>query len=601
MQSAEPRTTRRPAKVNRRRGAGPLYDLSFSIVVPTYQRREVVCDAVRAIAQLDYSGSIELIVVVDGSSDGTAAALAQLECPFPFQIIDQANAGASNARNRGAAEASNDILLFLDDDMMCEADLVEQHARMYQEGADAVIGNTPTHPDSAPGFLSESVRRWVENEQVRSPLSHWDVFSGQLSVRRSVFDAVGGFDESYTTGAAFSNEDADLGVRLLSRFDVRHNPSAITHQRYVVCPREFMDRASKAAEGDLYFMSRHPQFAGELLEAKGVTKPLTRFVYLPLSRIPLVPRILSAVAVSLAEVGLKTPFRSNRLLGRFFSGARAVAYWSAFRDRAGMSASQSLLVLSYHAIEDQSADPILAPYGVSPELFVEHLDFLSSAGFSFIAPDSFANFLQYGTPLPKRPVLLTFDDCYEDLLQVARDILQPRKIQAIAFAVTGMESGTNEWDQAYGAGRLRLLNGAQLHELAALGVEIGSHSRSHREMPLLGRPEQEEEASGSANDLATLGLPRPRFFAYPFGAVDEGSTRAVREAGYIAAFGCGADYMTQNSNRFNLPRVAIYAYDRGWRFRMKATAPRLVLKLAWLQQGVKARLGRIGSLVSGRS
>ena len=96
---------------------------SFSIVVPTYQRRAVVCDAVRALARLDYPGELELIVVVDGSTDGTIEALAELECPFPFRILEQLNSGAAHARNRGAAAAANDIILFLDDDMICEIDL----------------------------------------------------------------------------------------------------------------------------------------------------------------------------------------------------------------------------------------------------------------------------------------------------------------------------------------------------------------------------------------------------------------------------------------------------------------------------------------------
>ena len=61
---------------------------SFSIVMPTYQRREVVCDAVRALSEIDYPGDRELIVVVDGSTDGTANGLRQIDCPFPLKIIE---------------------------------------------------------------------------------------------------------------------------------------------------------------------------------------------------------------------------------------------------------------------------------------------------------------------------------------------------------------------------------------------------------------------------------------------------------------------------------------------------------------------------------
>lgn len=586
----------RPPKANQ---LEPDYP-SFSIVVPTYERRNSVCDAVRSLFALTYPGPLEIIVVVDGSADGTAAALAELNCPFPMRVVEQANGGAGSARNRGAAEAYGDILLFIDDDMICEADLLEQHAKMYREGADAAIGDTPTHPESAPGFLSESVRRWIENEQVRSPISHWDVFSGQLSVRRSVFEAVGGFDEHYTRGSAFANEDADLGVRLLSNFSVRYNPLAITRQKYAVTPREYMVRAKKAVEADLHFLAKHPQFSRELLEARGMGRPLTRFVYIPLSRIPILSKALSAAIVWIAETALRTPFRSNRLLARCFSGSRSVSYWTELRSRTQTPGTERLLTLCYHAIRDQSSDPVLSPYGVPPETFARQLDFLSRAGFSFVTPDVAANFLRFGAPLPKKAVLLTFDDGYEELFQLARDVLYPRKIQAVAFAVTGIESTTNEWDQAYGAGRLALLTRPQLRELAALGVEIGSHSRTHREMPLLDELELKEEAASSADDLVAAGVPRPRFFAYPFAAADERTRRATQDSGYLAAFGCRTGYVRFASDRFELPRVTIFACDRGWRFALKVSAPLLFQRLAALHEALRTRIRHIGKRAGGR-
>src|SRR5262249_30745186 len=147
----------------------------------------------------------------------------------------------------------------------------------------------------------------------------WDVFTGQLSVRRAVFDQIGGFDEAFTSGDSFSNEDADLGVRLLSRFDVRHNPRAISRQRYVITPGEYMARAPKAVVGDLHFLSRNPEFSREVFDHRGMGSKLGRFVYIPLSGIPLVPKILSVSALWAAEVAMRTPFRANRLLARYYS------------------------------------------------------------------------------------------------------------------------------------------------------------------------------------------------------------------------------------------------------------------------------------------
>jgi glycosyltransferase involved in cell wall biosynthesis/peptidoglycan/xylan/chitin deacetylase (PgdA/CDA1 family) len=572
---------------------------SFSIVIPTFQRREIVCDALRSLTALDYRGDVEIVIVIDGSTDGTGEALAEIASPSPIRIVEQANRGASGARNRGASEASGDIILFLDDDMISDPGLLEQHAKMYRDGADAVIGRTPLHPNSAPGFLADSTSRWIETQKMPSPLSVWDIFTGQLSVRRKVFEEIGGFDEAFTTGPVFANEDADLGARLLARFDVRYNPDAISRQRYFVTPREYMDRASKLLEGDLHFLKKHPQYSREVLNARGMGNRLGRYLLVPLSRSALLSKFLATSSVWAAELALATPFRSNRILARYYSGSRTVAFWAALRERLQLPGRERLLVLCYHAIRDRSDDPVLAPYGIPPQAFAQQLDHLSSAGFTFVGADAVANFVQHGAPLPKRPVLLTFDDCYEELVEIARDVLQPRRIPALAFAVTGTKSGTNEWDQAFGAGRQRLLAPVELKALASLGFEIGSHSRSHRDMTTLDEAQQSKEAAGSAADLVALGLPAPRFFAYPFGAVDVRSQKAVQSAGYVAAFGCRADYATRKSNPLHLPRVLVFASDVRWRFRAKSRWPRKFEALATRLHATKTRVGKVGRRVVG--
>jgi len=576
-------------------GARKAHGPSFSVVIPTYQRRDAVCDVVRALGGTNYAGAVELIIVVDGSTDRTAEALAAIDSPFPVEIVEQSNGGAADARNRGAAVAANDVIIFLDDDMIADPALLDEHARLHRAGADAVIGDTPIHPDSPAGFLPQSVARWIASTSVKSPLSPFDVFSGQLSVRRSVFEKLGGFDTALTSAAAFGNEDADFGVRLLARHDVRHNPAAISRQMYVVTPRQFMDRARLAVAADLHFVGKHPELARELFERKGYSRPLTRYVYRPLARIPLLPELIAGLAVGIAELTSKTPVRSSRTVARFFSGARSLAYWSALGASGWLPFSDRLRVLCYHAIEDQSGDLVLAPYGVPPDLFADQLAALTRRGFSFITPGQLATYLASNGPLPRRPVLLTFDDGYESLLDLARNVLEPRGIPALTFAVTGMASATNEWDQAYGSGQVKLLAPEQLRDLAALGVEVGSHSRSHIEMPLLDASKQLEEAAGSADDLVAQGLPRPRFFAYPFTFADDASKCAVRQAGYCAAFGGRVGWITRDSDRFALPRVMILASDRGWRFRTKVAAPRLFANLAWLRQGLRSRIQRIGT------
>jgi len=237
--------------------------------------------------------------------------------------------------------------------------------------------------------------------------------------------------------------------------------------------------------------------------------------------------------------------------------------------------AERILVLCYHAISDLSGDSILAEYGVPPTVFERQLDYLFARGFSFVSPDDLVGFLSRKTKVPERAVLLTFDDCYEELVDVARAILQPRDIRAIAFAVSGMASGTNEWDQRIGARQLQLLDSTGLRELRELGVEIGCHSRSHRCLPTLSDQELDEETRMAADDIEGMGLPRPRFLAFPHGEHDVRSRIAVQRAGFTAAFGLSRKRVVPNSDPFALPRLEILARDDEWRFRLKTHWPRM--------------------------
>lgn len=563
------RKDRGPARMEDAQGPWP----SFSIVVPTYRRREMVCDCLRALFRLDYAGAIELIVVVDGSTDGTREAIEALESPFALRIIAAAHGGAARARNLGAAAARNDILLFLDDDMLSEPDLVARHAEHYRNGTDAVTGDVFLDPNSPRNFITEAVDRWIGLPRPSAATVPFHIYTGQLSVRRSVFNRIGGFDEAFTTPDAFGHEDTAFGVKLLADYRASHEPSAITRQRYLIGPREAMRRAPRAAAADLLFATRFPNLADHVFDQRGQHQKRVRFVYRPLSRIPLVSRILAGLAVVAAERALNTRFRSSRLLGYVFFASRAIVYWSAIRAKGGIPSSRSLLILCYHAIEDQSGDPVLADYGVDPATFTAQLESLARRGFTFIGPEALRAFVRDKARLPRRAVLLTFDDGYDHLRGVARDVLRPRGIEAIAFAVTGVASRTNEWDRAAGARSVGLLDAEGLKELCELGVEIGAHSRTHRLLPNLDQSERTIEVAGPREDMIAGGLRVPRFFAYPYGASDRSSRHLVEEVGYEAAFGVSFAYARHGSDPFLLPRVPVLATDRHWRFRLKTSYP----------------------------
>jgi GT2 family glycosyltransferase len=308
----------------------------FSVIVPTYQRREVV---LRTVAALDRQSErdFEAIVVVDGSTDGTAAALRSLEAGFPLQVIEQPNGGAAQARNAGAAVASGALLLTLDDDMEADPAMLAEHDRCHREGADVVLGDMPVHPDSPPNMLSWGVGDWARHRRERlaapgAEIRLDDLLTGQLSISRAAYDAVGGFDPEFTREGLFGGEDIDFGHRLRKAgFSIAFNPAAISYQYYDVDPASYLRRTREAGRADRELLGKHPELAADMgsspsFKTRRSRWSLTPFVYAP----AWLSAPLRGAAVALARSGRKGP-RARRA----FFAIRTLEYLRGVRLAGG--------------------------------------------------------------------------------------------------------------------------------------------------------------------------------------------------------------------------------------------------------------------------
>jgi glycosyltransferase involved in cell wall biosynthesis/peptidoglycan/xylan/chitin deacetylase (PgdA/CDA1 family) len=566
MDSAKPSREALPGEG----GASP----QFSVVIPTYQRRELVLRAVRSLANQDFDGDFEIIVVVDGSRDGTGEALRALQLPVPLKVLEQSNQGLAAARNRGASAARGEVLLFLDDDMEAHPRLLAEHARCLSEGADAVLGHFPLHPESPVGFLSEGVKGWVEERRLRllqigTEFPLHDLAFGQASVKREWFQSVGGFDSVLTEGGTWGNEDTDFGHRLLKGgCKVVFNPYALSYQNYVIQPRQFLKQIRERGRVDVLFARKHPGQAGALFGPRFRGRTFRAGLW----------RVLAALRPFSVPVAAALRSFALALVDRKDAGTKSIAffyeifemeYWRGVREGGGMPRLDSVRVLAYHAIRDLRGDPVMAPYGMPGRQFRSQMRVLQRLGFHFISADQFLRFLEGSGQLPPRPVLLTFDDCYDDLLETAMPILEQFGISAVAFAVSGLLGASNLWDQPRGARVLRLLDRLGLERLARNGVEIGAHSRTHRPLKQAGPAELAEEVAGSVEELGQQGIDRPRTFAYPYGSWDFAARRAVREAGLRAAFTVDSGFARQGQDPYLIPRIQILRQDTGLRFLWK--------------------------------
>jgi GT2 family glycosyltransferase/4-amino-4-deoxy-L-arabinose transferase-like glycosyltransferase len=190
---------------------GPMQRPSprISVIIPVHNGGDHLGRCLEALARSTRPPD-ELIVVDDGSADDPSG-LAQ---PYHAQIISLIDGphGPARARNRGAAAARGEILVFVDADVAVRPDtlaLIEQHLTDHPQIA-ALFGSYDADPP-APGLVTlykNLLHHYVHQRGKQQASTFW---AGCGAIRQDVFDALGGFDESYDRP---SIEDIELGYRL---------------------------------------------------------------------------------------------------------------------------------------------------------------------------------------------------------------------------------------------------------------------------------------------------------------------------------------------------------------------------------------------------
>jgi GT2 family glycosyltransferase len=181
----------------------------LSVIVPVHNGAGVLDRCLDALARSDFR-DYECIVVDDGSTDDTARCVASTHGAALVRL--DARGGPARARNRGAARARGELLLFLDADVCVHPDTLSQvdiHFRQHPSTA-AVIGSYDDRP-ADPGFISQYKNLFHHYVHQTSRTEAWTFWAGCGAIRRQAFARVHGFDESYTRPCV---EDIDLGFRL---------------------------------------------------------------------------------------------------------------------------------------------------------------------------------------------------------------------------------------------------------------------------------------------------------------------------------------------------------------------------------------------------
>ena len=238
-------------------------------------------------------------------------------------------------------------------------------------------------------------------------------------------------------------------------------------------------------------------------------------------------------------------------------------------------------ILMYHAVE--AGEPSGYGYAVSAAQFERQLDAIQRAGFEAISLDRLFDGLDGKAPLPRKPIVLTFDDAYRNVHQVAWPLMRDRTITGTVFAVADHVGGANEWDEAKGMPRLELMNAAELRSLADAGWEIGSHGCRHLKLAQVEEARQRDEIVRSRSQLESLLGIVPEFYAYPHGSYTEQVKEVLREAGYRGAVSMFSRMGSVTEDRYCMRRVMPHRGDSALSFRLKLS-PIYLRYVAWRDQ-----------------
>lgn len=213
-------------------------------------------------------------------------------------------------------------------------------------------------------------------------------------------------------------------------------------------------------------------------------------------------------------------------------------------------------VLMYHRVADDP-NPELASYCTDPAAFEEQLRVLRRHGFYSITSAELDWYRARGEPLKGRPIILSFDDAYQDFLKVAWPILYRNNFRAEVLVPTGFVGETAAWDREFGT-PAPLMHWEDMAGLKASGTAFGSHLETHRPADSLSSVELLREAARSRAILSRRLGGEVISIAAPFGNMDQRTVRIFHEAGYRVGYSTRWGIASIDGQSLDLPRIEMW-------------------------------------------
>ncbi len=234
-------------------------------------------------------------------------------------------------------------------------------------------------------------------------------------------------------------------------------------------------------------------------------------------------------------------------------------------------------VLEYHMVSEATDDESRS-YSVPPEEFAKELDYLAAEGYTTISMLDFMKARKGKAELPEKPVILTFDDGYEDNYDVLLPMLEERGMKATVYMITNNigKKGYLTWDE--------------LRDMQERGIEIGSHTANHLPLPTLTEDQVQDELYLSKLLLEWNGIKTVFTFSYPNGEYTEAIAARVKNNEYLTAVTGDSGLNTFATDPYQMQRINVSHPHFGiLEFRWRLFKAEVMTRFGIFQHKDKAR------------
>ncbi|AAK78416.1 peptidoglycan/xylan/chitin deacetylase (PgdA/CDA1 family) [Clostridium acetobutylicum] len=213
-----------------------------------------------------------------------------------------------------------------------------------------------------------------------------------------------------------------------------------------------------------------------------------------------------------------------------------------------LNVSNKIPVLMYHDINNDKNMNLMK---IDKKSFEEQMKYLKDNNYNTLTIDQFYDSIINGKKVPKKSVLITFDDGYEDHYKNAYPVLKKYNLHATMFIITDyLDKGT------------LYLKSNELKEMSDNGIDIESHTTNHPYLDKLTYEEQLKTLQNSKSKLEDICKKSVRFVAYPYGAYNTNTIKADKKLGYMMAFTTKGKWADLNKGAYALNRIYIFPqYD----------------------------------------